>query len=93
MQIDQRRTGAYLKHLHIKMAYVYLLFFVLSQLLEMFGAGTACIVCPINRINYMDTDLLIPTLEHAKPIYARIKDTLSDIQYGRIEHPWAVLID
>lgn len=63
------------------------------QLLEMFGAGTACIVCPINRINYLGSDLLIPTLEHEKPLFARIKDTLSDIQYGRIEHPWAVLID
>lgn len=64
-----------------------------DRLLEMFGAGTACIVCPINRINYMGTDLHIPTLEHEKPLFARVKDTLSDIQYGRIEHPWAVLIE
>lgn len=71
---------------------IFVCFFRL-QLLEMFGAGTACIVCPINRINYMGSDLLIPTVEHEKPLFARIKDTLSDIQYGRIEHPWAVLID
>lgn len=32
-------------------------------------------------------------MEHEKPLFARVKDTLSDIQYGRIKHPWAVLID
>lgn len=59
----------------------------------MFGAGTACVVSPIERINYMGTDLLIPTMEQEKPLFNRIKNTLTAIQYGKIEHPWAVLID
>lgn len=59
----------------------------------MFGAGTACIVSPIERINYMGTDILIPTMEQPKPLYERFKNTLTAIQYGKIEHPWAVLID
>lgn len=59
----------------------------------MFGAGTACVVSPIERINYMGTDLLIPTMEQEKPLYNRIKNTLTAIQYGKVEHPWAVLID
>jgi len=64
-----------------------------ERLLELFGAGTACLVSPIERINYMGTDLLIPTMEQAKPIFSRIRNTLTDIQYGRIKHPWAVPID
>lgn len=59
----------------------------------MFGSGTACLVSPIERINYLGTDYLIPTMEQSKPLWSRIKTTLTDIQYGRVEHPWAVLIE
>lgn len=63
------------------------------QLLEMFGTGTACVVSPIERIQYLGTDLLIPTMEQEKPMFGRIRDTLTAIQYGKINHPWAVSID
>ncbi len=35
---------------------VYLLFmdFITSQLKEIFGAGTACVVCPVNKILFLD---------------------------------------
>ena len=59
----------------------------------MFGAGTACVVSPIERINYMGTDLLIPTLEQETPLCIELKNTLADIQYGRIDHPWARIIE
>lgn len=59
----------------------------------MFGTGTACVVSPIERIQYMGTDLLVPTMEQEKPLFTRILKTLTDIQYGKIEHPWAVAID
>lgn len=59
----------------------------------MFGTGTACIVSPIERIHYLGTDILIPTMEQEKPLFHRIKETLTAIQYGKIEHPWAVAID
>lgn len=59
----------------------------------MFGSGTACVVSPIERISYLGTDLLIPTMEQEKPMFARIRDTLAAIQYGKIDHPWAVAID
>lgn len=62
------------------------------QLLEMFGTGTACVVSPIERIQYLGTDLLIPTIEQEKPMFGRIRDTLTAIQYGKINHPWAVTI-
>ncbi|XP_039961578.1 branched-chain-amino-acid aminotransferase, cytosolic [Bactrocera tryoni] len=64
-----------------------------GRLLELFGTGTACVVSPINRINYLGTDLYIPTMEQEKPIHEWIRDTLSAIQYGKIDHPWAVVID
>ncbi|XP_017484758.1 PREDICTED: branched-chain-amino-acid aminotransferase, cytosolic, partial [Rhagoletis zephyria] len=64
-----------------------------GRLLEMFGTGTACVVSPINRINYMGTDLYIPTMEQEKPIHETIRNTLTGIQYGKIEHPWAVTIE
>lgn len=65
----------------------------LFQLLEMFGSGTACIVSPIERISYLGTDLQIPTMFQEKPIWKKIVDTLTAIQYGKINHPWAMAID
>lgn len=59
----------------------------------MFGTGTACVVSPIERIQYLGTDLLIPTMEQEKPLFGRILDTLTDIQYGKIDHPWSFAID
>lgn len=64
-----------------------------DRLLELFGAGTACVVSPVERINYMGENLFIPTMEHAKPVFDEIKTTLTDIQYGKVDHPWAVVID
>lgn len=59
----------------------------------MFGAGTACVVSPIERIYYLGDNLLIPTLEDSNSLYKQCLNTLLDIQYGRIQHPWAVEID
>lgn len=64
-----------------------------GRVLEMFGAGTACIVCPVERVRYMERDIHIPTPEGDASLSHRILSTLSDIQYGRIEHPWSDPID
>lgn len=64
-----------------------------NRLLEMFGSGTACIVSPISSISYLGNEIKIPTTEHSKPLYNRIRDQLYAIQYGHIKHPWAQLID
>lgn len=63
------------------------------QLLELFGTGTACVVSPIERISYLGEDVFIPTMEHQNPIFDAIKTELTDIQYGKKDHPWAVCID
>ncbi|KNC23357.1 hypothetical protein FF38_13547 [Lucilia cuprina] len=64
-----------------------------GRLLELFGTGTACVVSPINRISYLDQNLYIPTMEQEKPVHEMIRKTLTDIQYGKVDHPWSVVID
>ena len=64
-----------------------------ERVLEMFGAGTACIVCPVERVQYMGEDLHIPTMEQEKPMFLQMKDMLTDIQYGKVNHPWAMVIE
>lgn len=59
----------------------------------MFGAGTACIVSPIERIHYLDQDFAIPTMTQENAVFRRILKTLTDIQYGKVDHPWARVID
>lgn len=62
--------------------------------MEMFGAGTACVVSPISLINYMDQNLHIPTTEQTSALYKIFLKHMSDIQYGYIPtHPWAYPID
>lgn len=68
-----------------------------ERLVEMFGAGTACIVCPISKIEMSDgTKLRIPFTDITKNdqygqlfLTKRILETITDIQYGRTPHPWA----
>ncbi|XP_037826418.1 branched-chain-amino-acid aminotransferase, cytosolic [Lucilia sericata] len=64
-----------------------------GRLLELFGTGTACVVSPINRISYLGQNLYIPTMEQEKPVHETIRKTLTDIQYGKVDHPWSVVID
>lgn len=59
----------------------------------MFGTGTAVVISPIEKIHYMGEDLIVPTLEHSNSFWKKCLTTLTDIQYGRIKHPWAVVIE
>lgn len=95
MQADPRRKSKYSHFfpLQISKFHFYTHVCLSFQLLEMFGSGTACIVSPIERISYLGTNLMIPTMEQEKPMFARILETLTAIQYGKIDHPWAVAID
>lgn len=64
-----------------------------ERLLELFGSGTACIVSPISSVEYMGDLIDIPTTEHTSPLYRKLREHLSAIQYGHINHPWAISID
>ena len=61
------------------------------QLLEMFGAGTACVVCPVASITYQGTVYNVPTTESS--LSQRFYQTMSNIHYGRVRHSWAVDIE
>ncbi|KAJ5071545.1 subgroup iiii aminotransferase [Anaeramoeba ignava] len=68
-----------------------------NRMYEMFGAGTAAIVSPINVINFHGQEYKIP-LDPDDPnsgagkITKRIKKEIIGIQYGEIEHPWSVIL-
>lgn len=62
------------------------------RLLEIFGAGTACVVCPVGKIHYLGQDLAIPTMEHKDPLTLRMLKTITDIQFARVPSKWTVPI-
>ncbi|MGH0131595.1 UNVERIFIED_CONTAM: hypothetical protein FKN15_023613 [Acipenser sinensis] len=51
-----------------------------NRVKEMFGAGTACIVCPVGSILYKGDNLHIPTVDNGQKLTARILKQLTDIQ-------------
>lgn len=63
-----------------------------GRIKEMFGSGTACMVCPVNKILYEDENIYIPTMENGPDLTKRFHTELNDIQYGRKEHEWTTVI-
>ena len=59
----------------------------------MFGAGTASVVCPVGEIYYKGNVISLPTDRQKDPLYGRLFKEITDIQYGRVKHPWAVDVD
>ena len=79
-----------------------------GNLLEMFGSGTAAIVSPIKQIRYVEArdeagkvtkykDLKVP-LNPAKPdsqagpMAEYLNKLILDIQYGKVSHPYSVIV-
>jgi len=54
-----------------------------DTLKEMFGAGTAAVISPINGFGYREKDYNLPELENS--FAARFKKRITDIQYNRAE--------
>ena len=46
----------------------------------MFGAGTACVVCPVEGLVYKGKRLEIPTMSEGAPVTMRCYNELTDIQ-------------
>ncbi|KAH8057184.1 branched-chain-amino-acid transaminase [Aureococcus anophagefferens] len=57
------------------------------------GAGTAAVICPINRIFYEGDAIDVPTGADIGPVAQSFWQKLSDIHYGRVDSPWAVPVD
>ena len=64
-----------------------------GRLLEAFGAGTAAVVAPIKTIVFQGENVDLPTGEVIGPVAQEMWDAILDIQYGRVEHPWSVIVN
>ncbi|XP_077871193.1 branched-chain-amino-acid aminotransferase, cytosolic isoform X3 [Ictidomys tridecemlineatus] len=51
-----------------------------NRVREMFGSGTACVVCPVSDILYKGETIHIPTMENGPKLATRILGKLTDIQ-------------
>lgn len=64
-----------------------------GNLLEVFGAGTAAIVCPVKEIGYKGKDIKIPVGEQGMgPMCKGILDQIVARQMGKIESDWSVVV-
>ncbi|KAM7431193.1 branched-chain-amino-acid aminotransferase [Porites harrisoni] len=63
-----------------------------NRVKEIFGAGTACVVCPVNRILYEGQNIMIPTMENLD-VTKRFYHELTAIQYGRTSSSWTEIVD
>lgn len=66
-----------------------------NELLEIFGTGTACVVCPVDTILYKNNRIEIPTMTSGAIFMTRFAKELNDIQYGKVNGPpnWSIIID
>ncbi|KAJ7139876.1 branched-chain amino acid aminotransferase II [Mycena epipterygia] len=61
-----------------------------GRLVEMFGAGTAAVISPVDRIGYMGQDVHIPTGEDGMgPVSRPIWTELVGRQWGKIPSEWS----
>jgi len=65
-----------------------------NRVIEIFGAGTACVVSPVEKIFYKDRDYAIPmALGKSGALTKRILDEVLAIQYGEKRTPWSYEVD
>lgn len=69
-----------------------------NRLLEAFGAGTAAVVSPIKALSFEGEELKVPLdpkdpSAGAGPMAKRFWNELTSIQYGKVDHPWSVIIN
>lgn len=64
-----------------------------NQLLEAFGTGTACVVCPIESVVYKGKTYRIPTMDSGAPYMNRIANELNELQYGKVASEWIHVVD
>ncbi|WFC98618.1 branched-chain-amino-acid transaminase [Malassezia yamatoensis] len=62
-----------------------------GNLVEVFGAGTAAVISPVDRIGYMGKDIHVPVTDSGfGPVADEVLKRVSAIQWGKVEHPWSV---
>jgi branched-chain amino acid aminotransferase len=50
------------------------------------------VISPVKGIVYNGEEISVPTGENVGPLANAVWKTLYDIQYGKVEHPWSVVI-
>lgn len=64
-----------------------------GELVELFGAGTAAVVSPVDKIGYLGEDIDIPVGEDGMgPLSRPLWERLVGIQKGVIESDWSVVV-
>ena len=64
-----------------------------GTLVELFGAGTAVVISPVNKIGYLGEDVIIPTGEDGMgPVSRVIWKELIGRQFGTIPSEWSVTV-
>lgn len=64
-----------------------------GRLIELFGAGTAAVISPVDRIGFMGEDILIPTgPDGMGPVSKPIWEELVGRQTGKIASDWSVVV-
>jgi len=65
-----------------------------NRVIEMFGCGTACVVCPIKQIHYKGEGIDIPVgASGVGEVAEKVWGTLLDIQTGAVDHEFSHLIE
>lgn len=66
-----------------------------GRLLEMFGSGTACVVQPVGSLVRATGEVFSTAapFDAQRSLAGRLQRALLDIQYGRVEHPWSVVVE
>ena len=64
-----------------------------GKLVELFGAGTAAVISPVDKIGYLGEDVLIPTgPDGMGPVSRVIWRELIGRQFGTIPSEWSVTV-
>ncbi|CCA68612.1 probable BAT1-branched chain amino acid aminotransferase, mitochondrial [Serendipita indica DSM 11827] len=65
-----------------------------NAIIEVFGAGTAAVVCPIGRIGYRHSDICFPVHPGGYgPVSRALLNALEDIFVGKTRSEWSVRCD
>ena len=67
-----------------------------GRLLELFGCGTAVLICPVDRVKFRSGEEIACKYDADDPamVTNRVRHRIEDIQYGRAgDHPWLVQVD
>jgi len=64
-----------------------------GHLLEVFGSGTAAIVCPVKAIGYLGKDIVVPVGEQGMgPMTKAFLDEIVGRQLGTVKSDWSVTV-